>query len=364
MKKIFPFVIAAVLLISCGVFFNSCQKEYSYEGGPATGNAGGTAIYTFNGTGGICTGSAVYGNYYAGNTLTAGDTVKLQVIVDSAGTYSLATTNTNGIQFSGTGTFINTGLQTITLTGTGIPAAMGNYNFTTPKDSICSFAVTVTKAPVAIASFTIDCPNSVLTGDYNPGVPLTSSNKISIPVNVASPGAYTLSTDTLNGISFSTSGQFTSYGVQTVILPGSGTPQYAQNLTFTLTTDSSSCTFPLSVLPPQPYATYVLESGFGNPQPCNYTVEGVYASNTPLTTTNTVSIQVYVTDINNYAVSTETSNGITFSASGSFTTTGAQNVILVGRGTPKTSGTFTFTPTIVGPAPLGGEACAFSIPVN
>jgi hypothetical protein len=53
-----------------------------------------------------------------------------------------------------------------------------------------------------------------------------------------------------------------------------------------------------------------------------------------------------------------------FSYTGVFSTTGSMDVILYGSGTPLTRGNFTFIPEIVGPHPLGGEACAFFIPVN
>ncbi|HKC37216.1 MAG TPA: hypothetical protein VKB95_14170 [Chitinophagaceae bacterium] len=42
----------------------------------------------------------------------------------------------------------------------------------------------------------------------------------------------------------------------------------------------------------------------------------------------------------------------------------AQDVILYGEGTPVNCCTYTLTPEIVGPHPIGGEACAIFITVN
>lgn len=91
---------------------------------------------------------------------------------------------------------------------------------------------------------------------------------------------------------------------------------------------------------------------------------GNYTSTTALTTSNKVSIRVYVTVIGNFTIATTSVNGITFSYTGSFATTGAQLVVLTGSGTPAAIGTFSFKPQIVGPHPLGGEFCNFDVEVK
>jgi hypothetical protein len=77
-----------------------------------------------------------------------------------------------------------------------------------------------------------------------------------------------------------------------------------------------------------------------------------------------VSIRVYVAEKGNFTIATNTVNGMTFSYTGFFSTTGSMYVILYGSGTPLTRGNFTFAPEIVGPHPLGGQTCAFFIQVN
>jgi hypothetical protein len=73
---------------------------------------------------------------------------------------------------------------------------------------------------------------------------------------------------------------------------------------------------------------------------------------------------VYVAAIGNYAISTQTVDGVVFYATGEFTTLGDQNVTLTASGTPTNVGNFTMTPEIVGPSPLGGKACDFTMAVK
>ena len=368
MHKFFSMLICCLLLLAGVVFFNGCAKDYSYEGGPQNGGVNGTAVYTLSGAGATCTGSLLTGDYYAGNPLTAGNTVVLKVDVTTIGTYTVSTSLVDGFRFSGSGTFVNTGIQTITLTGSGTPAAIGSFNVTIPVGAGCSFTVTVTSKPIQMGTFRLaggpnDCENAGAYGAYVAGVKMNVSNYAEINVNVTTVGAYTLSTDTLDGISFSTSGTFTKTGDQTIKLPASGTPESPRNLRFTPATGTSQCGFEVTVINAEPLATYVLESGSGSPNPCIYTVAGNYVPNTPLSNANTVSIRVYVTVVGNFTIATNTVNGMTFSFTGNFATTGATDVFLTGSGTPAIPGSFTFSPRIVGPHPLGGSGCAFVITI-
>ena len=193
----------------------------------------------------------------------------------------------NGIQFSTSGNFTVTGLQTITLAGSGTPLTAGISSFTPPAGAGCTFFVTVTKAPPQKASFTLEgspgaCSNFKVNGTYTSGVPLSTSNTVEVMVNVTAPGSYSINTDTLDDISFSQSGNFTMTGIQKVILKGSGTPSTPNIFTFTPGTGTSGCTFDLTVLTPGPPGTYVLESNMDHT--CTgYSVSGTYFSGTLLT---------------------------------------------------------------------------------
>ena len=106
---------------------------------------------------------------------------------------------------------------------------------------------------------------------------------------------------------------FTTAGNQTITLLASGTPNDRVFNIFRLTAGASQCTFTVDVLNTAPYATYVPESNFGDPNPCVYTVNGTYASNVALTNANTVEINAYVTEVGNFSISTERPNGMQFS---------------------------------------------------
>ncbi len=356
---------STLAVVACCFVWVTCQKEYSYEGGPVFAST----AYSFLGAGAACANPVLAGYYYAGAALADTNTVKLQVHVTVAGPYNITTNTNNGIYFAATGSFTDTGAQTVILKGQGTPANTGSFSYNTAKDTGCSFAIVVDKQPVKMAAYSISgspnaCVNLLINGNYIYGNSLTSLNSLIANINVTVPGYYAITTDTLDGISFSATGTFTTAGIKSVTLTGQGTPGTPKNLSFTLVGDTSHCTFPVSVTNPSPLATYVLQSGFGNPSPCIYTVVGNYHADSLLTSTNTVTLQAYVTVPGNYTVTTDEVNGMVFSYTGSFSAIGNQEVTLVGNGKPVAAGLFLLTPQIVGPHPLGGEACAIQITVQ
>lgn len=198
-------------------------------------------VYTLGGAGSNCTGVVLSGSYIAGIALTAANTAVIDVDVTVAGSYSISTTTVNGIKFSAAGSFTVTGPQTLTLTGSGTPAAAGVFNFpVTGGSSTCSLSVTVSPTPVS--AYSLVCAGIVTNGTYYVGIALGASNTISVSVNVTSIGTYTISSlPAVNGISFSKTGVFTSMGVQLVILQGTGTPAAAGPFNYTIAGVSNSC---------------------------------------------------------------------------------------------------------------------------
>ncbi|MEO7311615.1 MAG: hypothetical protein ABIX01_14520 [Chitinophagaceae bacterium] len=369
MKRLYTLASTTIFLVGIAVFFFTCKKEYSYEGGIVSGTSSGTAVYTLSGAGGACTGALLSGQYYAGTALGPGNTVTLEADVTTIGTYMVSTATVNGIKFSGSGTFTVTGIQNMLLQGSGTPSSVGSFSFKPPVGAGCSFTIDVAATPVAMATFTLagapnDCQNAIAAGTYQDGVAMDAANTVNIMVNVTAVGVYTLSTDTLDGISFSKSGTFTTTGLQAITLAGHGTPLLARNLVFTPANGASHCSFNVTVLNAQPLATYVLESGtVAGINTCIYTVAGTSTAGMALNNTNTVQMRVYCTVLGHFTIATNIVNGMQFAFSGAFTMSGSQMVTLVGIGTPVTVGTHTFTPEIVGPHPLGGETCAFAITV-
>jgi uncharacterized protein (TIGR02145 family) len=98
------------------------------------------------------------------------------------------------------------------------------------------------------------CANTVVNGTYYPAVSLTTSSFVTIQVNVSTIGTYFITTNTVNGYSFSTSGEFSTTGSQTINLMGNGTPVTAQTDQFTATASNSggTCTFSVLVWTPCP----------------------------------------------------------------------------------------------------------------
>ena len=113
---------------------------------------GGTvpAEFTLAGAGDTCMNYLLAGDYIAGVPMTAANTVIISVDVTVLGTYNLTTSVSNGIIFSGTGSFANLGQQTIVLTATGTPGVAGSINIpVTSGVSTCSFDVDIVNTPAS-----------------------------------------------------------------------------------------------------------------------------------------------------------------------------------------------------------------------
>ena len=102
-----------------------------------------------------------------------------------------------------------------------------------------------------------------------------------------------------------------------------------------------------------PTSTGVLGDSLGNCEPVD--TNGVYKEGIAMTATNTVQVHVTVTKSGTYSISTPSVNGISFSANGTFTQIGEQNVILNASGTPAVAGEQTFA------VRFGNSQCAFKI---
>jgi hypothetical protein len=217
--------------------------------------ASGPATFTFASTGGNCSVSNQSGTFLIGTPLAATNTITLAVNVTAIGTYTNITTTAGGMTFqSGPGSFTSTGPNTIILTGSGTPTTGGPNNFTvTHGTSTCNFSITVasgnatgtlTGGPAACAPITIG-------GTYTVGQAFVAgTHTVQVQVNVATTGAYTISTNTVTGFSFTASGNFTATGNQLVTLNATGgPPSTAGSQTFTVTFGTSTCTFQIPVSP-------------------------------------------------------------------------------------------------------------------
>jgi hypothetical protein len=336
----------------------SCQKEKSFEKGNVATSAGSLK----SGTTGDCLGSLLSGIYKKDTVLNSTNYVDVQVDVSQPGSYVVSSDTVNGFYFRATGTFTTTGLDTVRLQGVGTPATAGTNIFTITYDSTqCTIAVPIIDGGSGGTSvFTLAgspnaCTGASVQGIYTEGIAANSSNTATIDVNVTSVGTYAISTTAVDGITFSASGTFAAAGAQSVTLSASGTPTAAGSFTIPISAGSSGCSFQLTVVAGTP-ATYTLS---GAPDSCTgATVQGTYLVGTPLTTSNTATIQVNVTTGGTYSISTTAVNGITFAGSGNFSTTGAQSVVLTASGTPTVAGDNVISIT------AGSTSCNFKVNVT
>ncbi|OSZ79958.1 hypothetical protein CAP36_01450 [Chitinophagaceae bacterium IBVUCB2] len=204
---------------------------------PVTGTLGGAP--------GACTPVTPNGTYTQGVTLTAANTIQIQITTSAVGAYNISTNSVAGISFSGSGTTTGA-LQTITLAGTGTPNASGPQVFTvTYGTSTCTFTINI-GAAAGPAVFTINCPGVVVNGTYQVGVNLTAANTIVIPINLTTPGSYSVTTS-INGMSFSFSGNLPAGTTSVTLVGNTANAPTGPAGTYNLSIGSPACLIPITV---------------------------------------------------------------------------------------------------------------------
>ena len=189
-----------------------------------------------------------------------------------------------------------------------------------------------------------DCSAITVSGQYLTKQSLGTSNYITVPVKVNTPGSYSVTAvpNPDNGYYFSASGEFLTAGDYSLILQGAGTPDkftptggQGDPIKFSLNGADASCNNVfVKVEDSSIKPLYSLV--------CNTVkVNGVYKINTVLDATNTITMQLNVDPAATgatYIIETNSVDGIKFSGSG-ILTGGTQTVTLYGSGKPNS-----FTP--------------------
>ena len=319
------------------------------------------AKFTLDGAPNSCTGVFVNGTYIKDTALTAANKITLLANVTQTGIYSVSASTTDGFQFLGSGIFTSRGIQNITLTGTGTPLKAGVSNvIVTNVVTACDLNITVLTGGDNKAIFSFDgtpgaCISPLINGTYYAGIVTAINNSVTMNINVTRLGIYSINTNIANGITFGAAGLFTITGSQTVTLYAAGIPIRPESTAFIPNTGTQSCNYFVDVQPLPPPAIFTLS---GAPNACTpVTVNGFYIVSKPLDAANTVIIKTDVSTAGSYTIFTNTVNGITFSASGVFTSTGLQNVTLRGSGIPLAMGTTNLLPR------YGLSFCNFSLTV-
>lgn len=338
-------LIGLLALLTLGIVY-SCKKELSVEYGTA-------AKGSLQSSAGNCLPKTLGGSYVATKALNDSNYLDVTVNVTSTGPYKIFTDTLNGYAFLATGTFSNTGTTTVRLKGGGQPLLPGTDDFTVYFDTtFCDVAVVVLPAGSTggAATYTLvgapgACGSFTSFGNYVKDTALDNRNYVTVNVNITSPGTYSITTNTVNGYSFSGSGTFGATGVQTVKLQGTGKPVAAGTDAFTVTAGTSTCTFSITATA-------------NAPQSCSANVQGTYTVGTPLAaTTNKVTLTHTYATAGNYNVTTNTANGYSFTSNYA-ATAGTNTVTVTGTGTPTAAGTNSFS------VDFGdGQNCSFTVTV-
>ena len=127
-----------VLLHAYGTAINTGTYTYTPIGSNGTvgctftvtpTNSGNNAVFTFEGAPNACITPVVAGTYTAGTPLNSSNTVTVTVNVTTAGAYTIQAGGANSMNFSKSGIFTGTGVQTVVLEGSGTPVQSGMYTF-------------------------------------------------------------------------------------------------------------------------------------------------------------------------------------------------------------------------------------------
>ena len=221
-----------------------------------TGRINGMAVRCIKGeatSGGTAVISGITEGSLTGNLIldapASGVTKTMYVDVTTAGSYKITTLtrNSNGVVFSGSGTFTSTGNnKSITLTATGTPTAQnaeGKWQYITNTDPSFVLNVPIVGEPSTNGQAIVSGYTSISsTGIMFISAPVSNVTQ-TIRANVTRIGTYFLSTTTNNGIIFSANGTFSSLGNNDITLVATGTPNSVGDYSFTLNTSSPSFAF-------------------------------------------------------------------------------------------------------------------------
>jgi hypothetical protein len=249
-------VLKIAFLFAGLALLTTCKKDYSVEGNGYNNNAVGTLLDSS----GSCQNIGVVGTYTVDSILTDSNYLLINVNFTSVGKYKIQTDTVNGFWFIDSATILTTGSQIIKIPGYGKPLLPVNPTFLVSfNDSYCFFVVPITGASgstaITYAGYSLagapnTCSGATVQGTYTAGTTLTSSNSAVIQVTVTSPGAYSISTPTVNGMKFTRNGIFDNTGSYAITLYGQGSPIDSGTTTIPITAGSSTCSFLVPVVAP------------------------------------------------------------------------------------------------------------------
>ena len=316
-----------------------------------------------NDTTGECNPMTVYGSYTASVALNnTNNYIDVELSTTAIGTYSISTDSVNGMIFKGSGRLGYTGMNRVRLYGYGKPVLPGLTTFNVYYNGThCTVSLIVDSSATGSFMFKDTSGNALSTptipgsSTYTTGVMLNAGDSVILPIFITRAGAIYLQTASINGMTFSGSGIYTTTGLHTITLSGAGIPQKDSVCNFTLT-DSLSNTSAFSITVGAYGGTAAAYTLSGSPTYCGgFNQFGSYIAGVELDQGDSVTTAVIATSAGSYAIVTNQVNGVIFSGTGSFDSAGTYFVTLKGFGTPTLPGTFNYT------AAGNTTNCTFSI---
>ena len=174
-------------------WYNECNGTLSPLSGGNTSSGGTAVVSSWNSDEGCRVGAGTNSNpagvrqggvrqtMVQGTPASNVATIELKASVSTIGTYNIFTNAVNGVNFSASGTFTSTGVQTVILIANGTPTLAGNYIWTTNRTPSINIYGSVITSNAPLGSSYTNHFNGIVSGVHN-----TS--------NTSNPSYYTLST--------------------------------------------------------------------------------------------------------------------------------------------------------------------------
>ena len=279
-----------------------------------------------------CAGATTTGTLTSG-TAASGVSSSVPYTGGNGGSYTAQTVTSTGV----TGLTANlaagsfaTGAGGLTYTITGTPASSGTASFALSiGGKSCTLNVTVAAAAGSIA--TLNCVGATTTGTLTSGT-AASGVSSSVPYTGGNGGSYAAQTVTSTGVTGLTAtlaaGNFAT-GAGSLTYTITGTPSAGGTASFAINIGGKSCTLTRTVAAAITFKKVNKYNGVSviNNQGIGYNGEAIPAS-------STIEIEVNVTGATPYSfTATDATTGLTYSASGNFTTSGTKLVTLINNGT-------------------------------
>jgi len=158
----------------------------------------------------MCNQIKVNGTYVKASPLTAENYLSVPITVSKKGAFSIVGATDNGYSFYYNGVITGTGSYSINLPGLGAPLNSQTDQIMVTGSGAADTCYVANTVQANVATYSLDCSNITVAGQYIKGTQLIdkSKNYIMVRVTVAAAGYYYISTPRTNGVQFEASGSF------------------------------------------------------------------------------------------------------------------------------------------------------------